>query len=140
MTASFYPANHSPTIFRIAKCGGVQTVVNLRYEDELDWNEKGIVQSVGLDYRDVPFKAPETLTDEVFDETRSLLSDDAKKPLLLHCHSANRVGAIWLAHRVLDDGLALADAEKEATAVGLKSPDYLVIAQDYISRTKKTNP
>lgn len=65
--------------------------------------------------------ATSVLTDAVFDETRAWLTDDGKKPLLLHCHSANRVGAIWLAHRVLDDGLMLAAAEREATLVGLNT-------------------
>jgi len=129
-----------PDDIRLAKCGGIRGVVNLRFEDELDWNEKEIVQSTGLEYHNVPFKAPETLTDAVFDKTGTLLKDEATKPLLLHCDSANRVGAIWLAHRVLDDGLTLVDAEKEAKSVGLKSPDYLTKAKDYIARLRKSGP
>ncbi|TWT98772.1 YeeE/YedE thiosulfate transporter family protein [Neorhodopirellula pilleata] len=127
-----------PDDFRLAKCGGIQTVLNIRQEDELDWNEKEIVQSAGLEYHNVPFTDAETLTDEVFSQTRELLNQKDNHPLLLHCKSANRVGAIWLAHRVLDNGKSLADAEAEAKTVGLKSPDYLAKAQDYISRVWKT--
>lgn len=136
----FLSSQPFPDDFRIAKCGGVQTVVNIRYEDELDWNEKEIVQSTGLEYHNVPFKDAETLTDEVFTQTRELLNQKDNHPLLLHCKSANRVGAIWLAHRVLDNGLSMADAEKEATTVGLKKPEYVEIARNYIFRTTSAKP
>jgi protein tyrosine phosphatase (PTP) superfamily phosphohydrolase (DUF442 family) len=129
-----------PDDLRLAQQGGVKTVVSLRFPDEIDWDEASVAKQSGMAFIDVPFKAPETLTDAVFDKTRTLLKDSSQRPLLLHCHSANRVGAIWLAHRVLDDGLSLADAEKEATAVGLKSPDYLAKAQDYVSRMQKAKP
>lgn len=136
----FLSSQPFPDDFRLAKCGGIQTVLNIRQEDELDWNEKEIVQSAGLQYHNVPFKDAETLTDEVFSQTREILNRKDNHPLLLHCKSANRVGAIWLAHRVLDDGKSLEEAEAEAKAVGLKSPDYLAKAQDYISRSSKPSP
>jgi protein tyrosine phosphatase (PTP) superfamily phosphohydrolase (DUF442 family) len=129
-----------PDDLRLVRQGGVKTVVSLRFPDEIDWDEDAVAQRSGLEFVDIPFKTPESLTDDVFDQTRRLLQDETKKPLLLHCHSANRVGAIWLAHRVLDGGLSLAAAEEEATAVGLKSPEYLTKAQDYIARSLKTMP
>ena len=136
----FLSSQPFPDDFRLVKCGGVRAVVNLRDEDELDWNESEIVQSAGLEYHNLPFTDAETLTDEVFSQTREILNREDNHPLLLHCKSANRVGAIWLAHRVLDSGLSLSDAEKEATTVGLKSPDYLAKARDYISRVQKMSP
>ena len=128
-----------PDDLRLVQQGGVKTVVSLRFPNEIEWDEATVAQGYGLAFVEVPFKTPETLTGEVFDKTRMLLSDQAKKPLLLHCSTANRVGAIWMVHRVLDDGLALVDAEEEAAKVGLKSPEYLAKAQDYIMRTRKTH-
>lgn len=79
----------------------------------------------------------EKLTDKVFDETRKLLNDKAKRPLILHCASANRVGAVWLAHRVLDGGLKYEEALSELKTVGLKLPAFEQKAKDYIERKKK---
>lgn len=124
--------------FKQAKEGGIKTVINLRQKEELPWDEEAFVTGLGLEYHNVPFKAPAELTDEVFDRTRSLLGDAAKKPILLHCASANRVGAIWLAHRTLDGGLSYERALEEARVVGLKLPAFEEKAKAYIdSRTKK---
>jgi hypothetical protein len=44
------------------------------------------------------------------------------------------VGAVWLAHRVLDGGLSYDDALKEAKTVGLKTPAFEEKVKDYIRR------
>ena len=73
---------------------------------------------------------------EVFDQAREQLKT-AERPILLHCASANRVGAVWLPYRVLDGGLSWDHALAEAKTVGLKSPDYEAKAKDYIQRHSK---
>ncbi len=123
--------------FTHAKEGGIKFVLNLREKDEMDWDEAELVESLGMEYVNVPFKSPKTLTDEVFAETRKLLSNEKKRPLLVHCASANRVGAVWLAHRVLDGGKSYDEALKEAKTVGLKLPAYEERAKDYIARMQK---
>ncbi|MBI1900765.1 MAG: hypothetical protein HYS13_06600 [Planctomycetia bacterium] len=123
--------------FQHAKDGGIKTVVNLRKKEELDWDEEAHVRELGMAYLNFPFQAPKELTDEVFNGVRKLLVDKEKRPLLLHCASANRVGAIWLAHRVLDGGLTYEAALEEAKTVGLKLPAYEEKAKEYIERMKK---
>lgn len=123
--------------FTHAKEGGIKTVLNLREPSEIDWDEGELVKSLGMEYVNIPFKSPETLTDEVFDKSRTLLVDKEKRPLLVHCSSANRVGAIWLAHRVLDAGKPYDEALKEAKTVGLKLPAFEEKAKDYIERMQK---
>jgi uncharacterized protein (TIGR01244 family) len=123
--------------FRLAKEGGIKTVINLREKDELDWDEEAFVKDLGMEYHHLPFKSPAGLTDEVFAKARQVLNNKEKKPILLHCSSANRVGAIWLAHRVLDHKLGYEDALKEAETVGLKLPAFADKAKDYIKRNQK---
>jgi uncharacterized protein (TIGR01244 family) len=123
--------------FSHAKEGGIKTVLNLREKEELDWDEAELIGSLGMEYVNVPFKTPASLTDEVFDKVRKLLNDKAKRPLLVHCASANRVGAVWLAHRVLDGGKSYDEALKEAKTVGLKLPAFEAKAKDYIERMHK---
>lgn len=122
--------------FKTASEAGIKTVVNLREPGEQDWDEAARVKELGMTYVNVPFKSPVSLTDAVFDNVRALLNAKGNKPLILHCSSANRVGAIWLAHRVLDGGLTYDEALKEAKTVGLKLPAYEAKAKDYIGRQR----
>lgn len=118
-----------------AKSGGIRTVVDLRAAGEArGFDEPALVATLGLAYHSIPFQTPEELTDDVFDRTRALLGERANRPMFVHCSSGNRVGAVWLAHRVLDDGVAWDDALGEARLVGLKLPAYEARAQDYVRR------
>lgn len=120
--------------FKTAAESGIKTVLNLREKDEQDWDESAWVKELGMSYHSLPFKSPKQLTDSLFDDARKLLADKKQRPLLVHCASANRVGAIWLAHRVLDDGLAYDAALAEAKTVGLKLPALEEKAKAYIER------
>ena len=57
----------SPEDFQLAKKEGVKTVINLRPDSELKWNEKDVLKDVGLEYHHFPFREPESLKDKVFD-------------------------------------------------------------------------
>ena len=119
---------------------GVATVICLRMPQELTrFNEQQVVESLGMTYHNPAFRAPETLTDPVLMRALDLLRKE-QRPLLMHCASANRVGAIWLAHRVLADGVGYDDALAEARKVGLKSDPYIQIIKAYIEKTQAENP
>jgi uncharacterized protein (TIGR01244 family) len=119
--------------FEQAASSGIKTVLDLRKPGELTtFDERATVEGLGMAYVNVPFSRPEELTDDVLDRAREVLSDPERKPILVHCASANRVGAVWLAHRVLDDGLAYEAALAEAKRVGLKAPPLEQRAKEYI--------
>ena len=120
--------------FSHAKDGGIKTVLNLRASSETDWDEAAFVKELGLGYHNIPIKSPDSLTDETIEKVRGILRDKEKRPLLVHCASANRVGAVWLAHRVLDGGLSYEDALKEAKTVGLKTPAFEEKVKAYVRR------
>jgi uncharacterized protein (TIGR01244 family) len=120
----------------ILKKLGIKRVISLRTDGEISWNEKELVEAAGMDFQGVPFRAPETLTDEVFDQVCVLLKTGDGKTLL-HCGSANRVGAVWLVHRVLVDHVPLEKAQREAAAVGLSTAEYERKAIDYIQRKQR---
>jgi uncharacterized protein (TIGR01244 family) len=132
----FLASQPAPEDFAQAKAGGVRTVINLRRDDEQPgFDERAHVEGLGLAYAQVPFNSEAELTDAVFDRGRELL-ESAERPILLHCASANRVGALWLPWRVLDGGLSVEAALAEAKTVGLKSPAYEAKALDYIARKR----
>jgi protein tyrosine phosphatase (PTP) superfamily phosphohydrolase (DUF442 family) len=125
--------------FAQAKARGIAVVITLREPSEIDWDERQVVEKLGLKFHQLSFSSADTLTDAVLDQSLQLLAKSAQQPVLLHCGSANRVGAIWAAHRVLNDGLEMEDALEEAKEVGLRIPALADKVQDYVRR-KQTKP
>jgi uncharacterized protein (TIGR01244 family) len=120
-----------------AKDNGIKTILNLRPKTEnAGFDEAALTAKLGLAYHNIPFASPAELTDAVFDDTRALLRDEAKRPLFIHCHSGNRVGAVWLAFRVLDGGVPWDAALVEAKEVGLKTPTLQERAKEYVDRVQ----
>ncbi len=94
---------------------GYQTVINLRATDEA--GQEGEVDkavSLGLDYVALPIASADDLTPENARTLAALLADADRKPLLLHCGSSNRVGALLALAAFHAEG---ASAE-EAMAIG----------------------
>jgi uncharacterized protein (TIGR01244 family) len=128
----FLASQPTPADLEQARTGGVRTVINLRHAQEItDFDEAAVVRDLGLTYENPAWNGEAELTDGVFDELRRLLNT-AERPLLLHCGSANRVGAVWLAWRALDGGLSDEEALAEARIVGLKTPAYQARAEAYV--------
>jgi uncharacterized protein (TIGR01244 family) len=130
----FLASQPSADDFEQAKLGGVKTVINLRHpKEQTEFDERMVVEGLGLTYVSLPWSGHEELTDAIFDRSRELLKS-AQRPILLHCASANRVGAVWLPHRVLDGGISIDAALAEARTIGLRTPEFEVKARDYIAR------
>ena len=127
----------SPEDLQLLKKQGIKTIISVRPPSEVSFDEAAEVKKNGMKFVHLPFKKPEELKPQVFDEVLKVLRDKKSGPTLFHCGSANRVGAIWYAHRVLDGKLSPEDALKEAKVVGLRTPAYLERAQAYVERTKQ---
>jgi uncharacterized protein (TIGR01244 family) len=113
---------------------GFRTVVDLRPNEEpRGYDEPAAVRRAGLEYVQIPV-TPATLGDRQFDEFRSLMKDPERRPVLVHCASANRVGALLVPYLVLDEGKPASEAIAVAKQVGLKSAEYASMALDYAQR------
>lgn len=111
---------------------GVRTVINLRPESEIkDFDEAEHVTIAGMDYVNLPISGASDLTPAVFEQGREIFRT-AKRPMLVHCASGNRVAALWLPYRVLDQGVAWDDALAEAKIIGLRSAELEAQARQYI--------
>lgn len=128
LTGQFTPQD-MPSIKR----ADVKRIISLRTEGEVAWDEQSAVETSGLEFVSVPFSGPAALTDAVFENIRTLLKQDTRGTIL-HCGSANRVGTVWLPYRVLDQGVPLEQALKEAKVIGMRNPDYEAKALDYVRR------
>ncbi len=115
-----------------AKAAGVKRVITLRNPKELNWNEAETVRQLGMEFSQLPVDFPDGLTGDRLNEVCVALEDAEGKPVLLHCGSAIRVGAVWMAYRATRQGISLEQAEAEAAAIGLKNPQVVETIKAYV--------
>ena len=123
-----------PTLDDLAhlKAEGVKTILNLRQASEFNFEEETAkAKELGLRYIHIPVNNAD-LKPEAVDEFLKAMDDPNSRPMFIHCHTANRVGAFWLVYRVVKDGWKLEDAEEEAKKVGLRNPALRDFALEYI--------
>ena len=123
--------------FADAKKRGIKTVITLREKSEIDWDEAAVLEQLGLNFYQLGFRAPDSLSPAIIEKTVTIMGDPKRTPVMLHCASANRVGALWLAHRVLNDKISIETARKEAKIVGLRTPAYEERVLSYIRQKQK---
>jgi uncharacterized protein (TIGR01244 family) len=103
------------------KGAGIRHVIDLTPNVETpDFDEQSAVRSAGIRYSNLPVRGPEDLTREkvkAFDE----LLRKARRPVLVHCGSGNRAGAIAALRAAWIDGKSIEEAVAIGKAWGLTS-------------------
>jgi uncharacterized protein (TIGR01244 family) len=125
----------SPQALGRLKSMGFKTVINLRTEKEGGKAEGESVKAAGLRYVWVPVAADTFSTADV-DAVAKALGDPAAGPILLHCASANRVGAVWTILQVRK-GKTPEEAEAEGRTIGLSSPVMLDATKRVLAAEKR---
>jgi uncharacterized protein (TIGR01244 family) len=111
---------------------GFATVVDLRGPDEGTDIEQRAAAAVGLRYFNIPVTT-EAPTDAQIVEFARLVENGGNHPLMAHCASANRVGAMWTLYRAAR-GVPMSTAIAEGRAIGLQ-PD-----REYAVRARLARP
>ena len=122
--------------FQNAKEEGIKTVINLRSPKEQSFDEKRVVEGLGLSYVNIPVTL-ETLDASKAAEFLAAVKA-AEKPILIHCASANRASAFWAIELSLLQGVPSRQALERAEKSGLKSEPLKKFVQDYLSGTEKS--
>lgn len=121
---------------KAAKAQGVKVVVNLRSDGEKAEYESQIklVEELGMKYVHIPIdgKTGEGLTEENAKKLAELLAGD--KPMLLHCASGQRVGALLALKAFYVDKAAPDAALKLGKDNGLSKPELEKIVTDLINK------
>ncbi len=128
----------SDAAFAKLASNGFKSVLNLRTDSEgVDLaHEREMIEKAGLRYINIPVgRGP--FKEEQVKEFILTVKDKKNQPMMIHCGSANRVGAFWMVYLVLDQGIAEDKALEEAVRIGLTSPDLKKAAQDYIAAHKQ---
>ena len=99
---------------------GTKTIIDLRTASEdRGFDEPARAKELGLIYVNIPVTT-DTLDAATITRFREAFAK-AERPLVLHCASANRVGALLYADLVLG-GTSTDEALAKAKAAGLKNP------------------
>lgn len=107
-----------PDAFPQIKALGFKTVINLLSAKEGEAKEAASAKAAGLNYINLPVTELAPVADQVAAFTR-LVQDPSNYPILLHCESSNRVGALWALYRA-GTGVPAEIAIQEGRTVGLK--------------------
>lgn len=108
---------------RAARDAGYAMVVNLRVDGEFDaFDERALVESLGMAYRYIPVAGADGVTEANARALKAAIADAAPHAVLVHCGSANRVGALVALGAALDgaDADAAIEQGKRAGLVGLE--------------------
>ena len=118
---------------------GFKSVINLRTATEQNANieqNAARAKELGLKYVHIPFNTQQ-MDPKVIDQFLAAVADKSNQPAFVHCGSASRVGSVWLAKRVIQDGWTIEKATEEAKAIGLRGEPLEKYALDYIAAHKK---
>lgn len=118
---------------------GFKSVINLRLATEANANieqNAARAKELGLKYIHIPFNTRQ-LDPKVIDDFLAAIADKSNQPAYVHCGSASRVGSVWLAKRVVQDGWTVEKATEEAKAIGMRGEPLEKFALDYIASHKK---
>jgi uncharacterized protein (TIGR01244 family) len=112
---------------------GFRTVINLRTAGEPGYvDETKALEAQGIRYVHVPITAATFSAADVA-AVRAVLDDPASGPVLLHCASANRVGAVWAA-LLTGQGKSMEEALAEGRRAGLSSEAMTAAVRRVVER------
>jgi len=113
---------------------GYKSVLNLREATEagaaID-ESKAAADAAGLKYIHLPLNGSKP-DPAVVDAFIKIVTDKENQPVYIHCGSANRVAALWLAKRMLVDKWTEERALEEANAIGLTNQVLKQFALEYV--------
>jgi len=116
-----------PQDLQAAAAAGLRSIVNLCPSAETP-GEAELVASVGLRYVHIPLAGAADLTRDNAERLAQALDDANARPVLVHCASSNRVGALFALKARYVDGLDADAAIALGRKAGLKAMEPAVRA------------
>ena len=133
-------AQPSASAYGKLAANGFHSVLNLRTAEEgadLETERKLVIAS-GMRYFSIPVVSAAPRPEQANEFIR-VVKDKANHPMLIHCASANRVGAFMMIYRTVEHGWPEEKAYEEAVKIGLSSEALKKFAHDYIAKRKSSS-
>ena len=114
---------------------GTTLVINTRMQSEMSFDERSVVQGLGMRYLNLGF-TPSTLEDTVVEsfifELAKHKPEDGK--LLVHCSSGGRVAALWAMYEIKALKVDPQTAVERARKIAPLSTELVIYIGDYARR------
>lgn len=98
---------------------GFKTIIDLRTATEGTADEKALIDLNGMSYINIPMTVAGISEEQLAAFTKAM--ETAQAPILIHCGSGNRAGAMWASYQIrkgVDPEVALAAGRK----AGMRPP------------------
>jgi len=105
---------------------GVRHVISLRTDGEIDWDEAALVESMGMEFHSIPVAGAAGVTPDNAATLELLLAQLVGQPVLVHCGTSNRVGALKAVTAHQTRGASIDDALAEGADWGLTGMSRIV--------------
>ena len=96
-----------------------KTVIDMRTVTEGTLEEKGLVEGAGMVYVNIPMTVANLSEEHLKKFTEAF--ERSPKPVLVHCGSGNRAGAIWASY-LINQGTELEEALAAGRKAGMRPP------------------
>lgn len=116
----------SPEQLRGLKDSGVTTIVDLRGPGENDWDERAAVEDLGMAYCRISVTGPGDVNEDNARRLGRIVDAASSRPVVIHCGSGNRVGALYALKVYYCDNCRGEDAVAAGRAAGLTQLEPLV--------------
>jgi uncharacterized protein (TIGR01244 family) len=140
--AVLFGAQPAESDFSLLAGMGFKTVLNLRTETEmaaLEFDEEAAARQAGLNYLNIPIGQEEP-SEGTLQLISSIIDDEDRHPLFVHCASSNRVGYAWSIYRARRHGLTAEEAIAEGKLAGMRSPILEAWARKNLGGAEATTP
>lgn len=112
-------------VFPFLKAYGIRTIINFDDRAEVAGPEAQKLSYFGIKTYNLPWKSPETPSDEVVNESLSLLADKTLQPVLIHCgNGKDRTGLMVALYRVTAEKWTPDQAYAEMKTNGFREFSY----------------
>ncbi len=119
----------TPEQLEQAAAAGYKTVINLRTANEVvSWSEADEVARLGMKYVTIPIAGKEGLSKENADALMSAIQQYSTEPVIVHCGSGNRVGALFAIDAKYNQNQSVEEAIQTGIRSGLTSLEPAVRA------------
>jgi protein tyrosine/serine phosphatase len=99
---------------------GIQTIVNLRGEDQNTLAEQREARALGLNYYALPMGGLSRPSDSQVEQALAIINNPENGVVFVHCkHGADRTGVIIACYRMTRENLSAEQAREEAKKYGM---------------------
>lgn len=106
---------------------GYRSIVTVRGDGEIDWDEEGAVEALGMSFERIDMSNPVNEITDAQVEAFARFMEERDGPALVHCGSGNRAAGLWAVWLIEYEGIEFEEAVRFAKAAGMRESIQAVV-------------